>query len=135
MDNQRLLFWAIFGVLAWMTYQAWVQDYGTTPAPAPTAVVAPAEPLDTSLPALSDNVAAPDVPGELPLLEPRAVESTQAAAASIQVTTDTLDLQISTAGGTLTSAALVNYPVAKDRPDEKINLLSAEQDTLAVIQS
>ena len=30
---------------------------------------------------------------------------------------------------------LINYPVAKDRPDEKVNLLSAEQDTLAVIQS
>jgi len=136
MDNQRLLIWAIFGVLAWMTYQAWVQDHGTPPAPAPTAVVAPAEQLDTSLPALGDNVAVPDVPAELPSLEPRAPEPTQVtAAAAIQVTTDTLDLQISTAGGTLTSAALVNYPVAKDRPNEKINLLSAEQDMLAVIQS
>ena len=135
MDNQRLLIWAIFGVLAWMTYQAWVQDYGTPPAPAPTAAVAPAEQLDTSLPALSDNVVLPDVPGELPSLEPRVPEETQAAAAVIQVTTDTFDLQISTAGGTLTSAALVNYPVAKDRPDEKINLLSAEPDRLSVIQS
>ncbi len=135
MDNQRLLFWAIFGVLAWMTYQAWVQDYAAPPASTPTEVVAPAEQLDTSLPALGDNVAAPDVPGELPSLEPRAPDTTQVAAATIQVTTDTLDLQISTAGGTLTSAALVKYPVAKDRPDEKVNLLSAEQDNLAIIQS
>jgi YidC/Oxa1 family membrane protein insertase len=75
------------------------------------------------------------VPGELPSLEPQVQESAQVAAAAIQVTTDTLDLQISTAGGTLTSAALLNYPVAKDRPNEKVNLLSPEQDTLAVIQS
>jgi YidC/Oxa1 family membrane protein insertase len=135
MDNQRLLIWAIFGVLAWMTYQAWVQDYAPAPAPAPTAVVAPGEQVDTSLPALSDDVAAPDVPGELPALEPQVQELSQVAAASIQVTTDTLDLHISAAGGTLTSAVLVNYPVHKDHPDEKVNLLSAEQDTLAVIQS
>jgi YidC/Oxa1 family membrane protein insertase len=135
MDNQRLLIWAIFGVLAWMTYQAWMQEYAPAASSAPTAVVVPGEQVDTSLPALSDDLAAPDVPGELPSLEPQAPDAAQVAAAYIQVTTDTLDLQISTAGGTLISAVLINYPVAKDRPDEKVNLLSAEQDTLAVIQS
>ncbi len=121
MDNQRLIFWAIFGVLAWMTYQAWVQDYAPAPTQTSTEVVAPGEQLDTSLPALTDTAAAPAVPGELPSLEPQAPEPTltQVAAAVIQVTTDTIDLQISTAGGTLTSAELVNYPVAKDRPGEK----------------
>lgn len=135
MDNQRLFIWAIFGVLAWMTYQAWVQDYAPTPAAAPPEVVAPGEQIDTSLPALNDTVAAPDIPGELPSLEPQTPAPTQAAAATIKVTTDTLDLEISAAGGTLTSAVLIKYPVAKDRPGEKVNLLSAEQDTLAVIQS
>ncbi len=137
MDNQRLIFWAIFGVLAWMTYQAWVQDYAPAPTQTPTEVVTPGEQLDTSLPALTDTAAAPAVPGELPSLEPQAPEPTltQVAAAVIQVTTDTIDLQISTAGGTLTSAELINYPVAKDRPGENVNLLSTEQDSLAVIQS
>jgi YidC/Oxa1 family membrane protein insertase len=135
MDNQRLLIWAIFGVLAWMTYQAWTQEYAPAPTTAPTAAAAPGEQVDTSLPALSDDIATPEIPGELPSLEPQAPEGAQVAAAAIQVTTDTLDLQISMAGGTLTSAVLINYPVAKDRPDEKVNLLSAEQDTLAVIQS
>ena len=35
MDNQRLLVWATFGMLAWLTYQAWQEDYGPQPAPAP----------------------------------------------------------------------------------------------------
>ncbi len=137
MDNQRLIFWAIFGVLAWMTYQAWVQDYAPAPTQTPTEVVTPGEQLDTSLPALTETAAATAVPGELPSLEPQATEptSTQVAAAVIRVTTDTIDLQISTAGGTLTSAELINYPVAKDRPGENVNLLSTEQDSLAVIQS
>ncbi len=135
MDNQRLIIWAIFGVLAWMTYQAWELEYAPAAAIAPTDVAAPGEQVDTSLPALSDAAVTPEVPGELPSLEPQVQESAQVAAAAIQVTTDTLDLQISTAGGTLTSAALLNYPVAKERPHEKVNLLSPEQDTLAVIQS
>ncbi len=32
MENQRLLIWATFGMLLWMTYQAWVADYGPAPA-------------------------------------------------------------------------------------------------------
>ena len=31
MDNQRLIVWAAFGLLAFMTYQAWLQDYGPAP--------------------------------------------------------------------------------------------------------
>jgi len=135
MDNQRLLIWAIFGVLAWMTYQAWVQEYAPAPTTAPTEVVVPGEHVDPGLPALSDDLAAPDMPGELPSLQPRVAAPSSVAAAAMQVTTDTLDLRISTVGGTLTSATLVNYPVAKDRPNEKINLLSARPETLAVIQS
>ena len=33
MDNQRLLIWGSFILLLWMTYQAWVQDYGPRPEP------------------------------------------------------------------------------------------------------
>ena len=37
MDNQRLLVWAAFGMLAFMTYQAWLQDYAPQ---SPTEVTA-----------------------------------------------------------------------------------------------
>ena len=41
MDNQRLLIWAFFALMAWMTYQAWMEDYGPQPAesPPPPAVI------------------------------------------------------------------------------------------------
>ena len=42
MDNQRLLIWAFFGLMAWITYQTWVQDY------APRPVAAPTEQIDAS---------------------------------------------------------------------------------------
>jgi len=32
MDNQRLLIWAFFAMMAWITYQTWVQDYAPRPA-------------------------------------------------------------------------------------------------------
>ena len=34
MDNQRLLAWAFFALMAWMTYQTWVMDYAPKPEPA-----------------------------------------------------------------------------------------------------
>ena len=48
MDNQRLLVWAAFGMLAFMTYQAWLQDYAPASAP---EIVAP----DTATPLTTDQ--------------------------------------------------------------------------------
>ncbi|MEM7279468.1 MAG: membrane protein insertase YidC, partial [Pseudomonadota bacterium] len=145
MDNSRLFIWAIFAMLVWMTYQAWQQDYGQPPALA--QVEAPAEQPDTDLPELSDAAPVADVPdspvgsnaatqaSDVPSLQPQAPTEPAARAAGIHVTTDVFDVTISTAGGTLESAVLKKYPVAKDRPNELINLLSADQNDLAVIQS
>ena len=50
MDNQRLIIWATFGLLAWMTWQTWVQD-NSQPAPdaAPTSTVALPDDADARL--------------------------------------------------------------------------------------
>ena len=56
MDNQRLLVWAAFGLLAFMTYQAWLQDYGPAPA-----IEEMANPVDVP-PAAADNEALPGLP-------------------------------------------------------------------------
>ena len=40
MDNQRLLVWAAFGVLLWLAYQTWMQDYGPAPVPATQPAIA-----------------------------------------------------------------------------------------------
>ena len=58
MDNQRLLVWAAFGLLAWFTYQQWVMDYAST-ATEPTKAVSeePLSPVtdDDELPALPET--------------------------------------------------------------------------------
>ncbi|MDH5620875.1 MAG: membrane protein insertase YidC [Gammaproteobacteria bacterium] len=137
MDNQRLLIWGLFGLLAWITYQTWVQDYAPKPAAIPTQQLQPQE------------FAAPDDEGELPALgaptddgaddlmplgenEEPAEEN---SAATIRVITDVLDIEISTEGGTLQTATLLKYPVAKDDPNTLVQLLSPEPANLGFIRT
>ena len=137
MDNIRLLIWAIFGLTAWMTYQAWKQDYGPKPEAAPSSTAAPSAdiPADADLPALGEMDAEIDAPTVAPAIDAPAPGWPAAAASSIHVRTDVLDLTISTQGGTLVSANLLKYPVAKDRPSELVQLLSQDPERTALIQS
>ncbi len=140
MDNQRLVIWAVFGVLAWMTYQAWMQDYGAARQPVAIEAGAPADDTqsDAGLPELGPETAdavAIDAPSVMPSIDRAAPDKPLVSAASIQVRTDVLAVTISSQGGTLISGILLHYPIAKDRPDELINLLGTDPDELALIQS
>jgi YidC/Oxa1 family membrane protein insertase len=134
MDNQRLLIWAFFILLGWMTWQTWQQDYGPQPVqPAPEqgeqAIAVPETPND-SMPELDTTVAAAPV-------VPQTSEGADAqpVAQTITVRTDVLDVEISAVGGTLQRATLLRYPVAKDRPDQLVQLLDTSGTGLGLIQS
>ncbi len=142
MDNQRLLIWAFFGLMAWITYQTWMQDYG----PKPTEVIAEqqeaVEPgaagpgIDDDLPEISEPSATavlPAAPGATQA--PQQGPQTESRAPSIRVTTDVLDIDISTQGGTLQKAVLTKYPIAKDQPDTLVKLLSNAPGELGLIES
>ena len=132
MDNQRLLTWAFFGLMAWITYQTWV--------PAPVAEQRAAEAPALSSPPSADDlpeITAPTSASELPAApgETATVAVAAPTAPVVRVTTDVLDIDISTLGGTLQRAALLKYPVAKDRPDTLIELLSPDPENLGRIES
>jgi len=138
MDNQRLLIWAFFGLMAWITYQTWMQDYGPKPAPIvaePTeqpGAIAVEPAIDDDLPEISDvdtSTALPAAPGE------PAAPVSDTKAPSIRVSTDVLDIEISTQGGTVQKAVLLKYPVAKDQPNTLVELLSTRSDELGLIES
>jgi YidC/Oxa1 family membrane protein insertase len=136
MDNQRLLIWAFFGLMGWVTYQTWTQEYAPQATAIPVEQVEqPAIELDEGdLPELSAVTdAALDAPLSVDAGTAPAV--TVSAAPSIRVTTDVLDIQISTEGGTLLSARLFGYPVAKDQPDKLIQLLSTDESNLGFIRT
>ena len=138
MDNQRLLIWALFAFLAWITYQTWVQDYA--PKPQLPAAEQPAEVLgapdavaiDEDLPAISDS-GAPDALPSTPDIAGEPVTASKAP--TITVSTDVLELVISTEGGTLQGATLKKYPVAKDTPDILVQLLGTEGKSFGRIES
>jgi len=138
MDNQRLLIWAIFAFLAWITYQTWVQDYGPKPvAPvaeqAGEALTAPGiTAADEELPAIADVAQADALPGVAEVAADRAATS---SAPTITVSTDVFEIVISTAGGTLQGATLKGYPVAKDQPDTLVRLLATDGREYSLIES
>ena len=91
MDNQRLMIWGLFGVLAWITYQTWVSDFAPKPVavePGQTETLsAPAE--ETELPALAAPAA-----GELdaPALAEEAAAEQPDAAPTVKTVTVTTDV-------------------------------------------
>ncbi|NIL93984.1 MAG: membrane protein insertase YidC [Woeseiaceae bacterium] len=138
MDNQRLLIWAVFLMLCWVTWQAWVADYApkaTQPPPvaATDTGTAPAPPDDIDLPDLgAGDIDTPDV---MPSVDGQAEQVAPASAPTIRVLTDVLDLEISTEGGTIQGATLLSYPVAKDRPDDLVRLLDTDPNELGLVQT
>jgi YidC/Oxa1 family membrane protein insertase len=58
-----------------------------------------------------------------------------ASAAVVSVTTDVFTIEISTQGGTIHTAVLRSYPVAKDRPDDLVELLSVDAEDFGAIQT
>lgn len=156
MDNQRLLTWSFFGVMVFLTWQAWLQDYAEPPAPgaaAPSSETAPgpssnqsSNQSSTQSPALPQLSAGSDDGQDLPepsLAEPTLEDPVAAPAADaapdsddiVTVRTDVLDLRISSRGATLQYAALPRYPVSKDNPDEPVELLSTRADNLGLLES
>jgi len=138
MDNQRLLIWAFFGMMAWLTYQAWMQDYAPRPEAAPATTATDQQ--DVGLPELSDATEAPregeiDAPSVLPAAGEPPTATRAVSAPAIRVDTDVLRIDISTEGGTLQHAELQKYPVAKDRPDDLVDLLSTDIGQLGLIQT
>jgi YidC/Oxa1 family membrane protein insertase len=117
MNNIRAFLWLTLLGMAWLTYTAWIADYGTNADTAAPPIVSPENgaapstvptltPSDGPPPA-APQVAAPPAPtGEL-----------------IRVRTDVLDVRIASQGGDLVRADLPQYPVTKDMPEPVVRLL------------
>ncbi len=134
MDNQRLLVWALFLMLAWITWQQWAEDYAPKPVQQPPAdTVEMPEPEVTDLPELGDTTV--DAPDVMPTVDGQPEPPAAASAPTVRVTTDVFDIEISLEGGTLQGATLLNYPVAKDRPDDLVALLDTDSNRLGLLQT
>ncbi len=138
MDNQRLLIWGLFGLLAWITYQTWIQDF----APKPVAIQQQTEQPELSAPTGGGELPALAAPGDAALDAPMpAIDAAPevavavSTAPTIHVVTDVFEIEISTEGGTLQSAKLIAYPIHKDQPETPVELLSNDAANFGQIQT
>ena len=159
--SPRLALWMLLGIALFLNYQMWTHDYPDVPAAASVgSSTAPATPLDSTVPTATapggtPSGAAPPA-GTLPGgTQPATASATAPAAAdsahglvahalvadsptapSVHVVTDVLDVDVSLAGGELRRVDLLAYPLAKDRPDIPVRLLSRDSaDSLFVLQT
>ncbi|MFI4967954.1 MAG: membrane protein insertase YidC [Gammaproteobacteria bacterium] len=129
MDNRRIFLLAGFVFVAFLIYQAWMQDYGPKPAPeaaapAATSAVAPT-PAATS--GAGGATATSPAVVSAPIVLPKGRE--------IHVHTDVLDLVIDTAGGDIRSAQLLKYPQELKDPSVHVRVLDDQDASLLVLQS
>ena len=147
MDNQRLIIWGFFAIMAYLTWQTWQLDYAQPGAPANTDNIEATEPAIPSIGSVDEpGSELPDLPqatssdNALPAVgaggERTASSGTSATEAPvITVRTDVLEVTISTLGGVLTGARVLDYPVEKDNPDEVVELLTETPGDVSIIRS
>lgn len=123
METQRLLLYLAFGFLSLIIYQTWMQDYHM---PAPIAQSTPQTPGQATAPGTSSSATnAADMPGAVPDDTQAAQPETAAVdTPSVSVSTDVMDVEISTVGATITEVLLKEYPVSIEQPDTPFMLVS-----------
>lgn len=131
MDNRRIFLLAAFAFIAFLIYQAWMQDYGPRPAPETLAAA-------TASGAASATAFVPSAaPAAASGAEPSAVAPPVSLpkGREIHVHTDVLDLVIDTAGGDIRRAELLKYPQELKNPDQHVRVLDDDDADLLVLQS
>jgi YidC/Oxa1 family membrane protein insertase len=147
MANLRPVLLVTLVFLGYMLWVEWQKDYGpdavTEPAPSAAgrgetpseqdAMTVPSGGAD--LPNVADAPSSGDLPSR-PGTDAAATETRETVASRrVRVSTDVLELEIDTVGGTVTSARLLDYPVDLDAPDTKVRLLSTDLSGFQVAQS
>jgi YidC/Oxa1 family membrane protein insertase len=140
MDNLRLILLLSLGVVLFLIYQAWMEDYGRIPqAPVTTASEQPlSAPTgdDSEQPALPSD--APNAPPAMPLAatgQSGDTGDTGKAAEIITVETDVVKAEISSRGGTLQALWLKKYAEIAGQPDKPLQLLKPNDPNMFIVQS
>jgi YidC/Oxa1 family membrane protein insertase len=135
MDNIRLILFFVLAFVGLLLYQAWQEDYGPQSQIDPQTVSTPTGPdiVDESVAVPSVEVKA-ELPGAAGS-DSAGVPAAATRAELISVETDLLKLDISTLGGTVQKALLLDYAISLEQPDMKVELLTPRNTEIFIAQS
>lgn len=147
MDNRRFVLLCMLGVLLFMLYNAWQEDYGPKPedqfANQQQPVIQSPDSLDGPLPTPASVEG--DVPSieAAPTSEPVVAEQktgTQLTEVTgsgqlVTVNTDVLHVEIDTNGGTIRQVRLLGIPVSKKKADQDLRLQNDQLPNYFITQS
>jgi len=159
MENQRLFLFVALSVVIMLLFNAWQEQYGPKPV-IPEIAIAPAQRANPDIPAAS-TAAAPPSNSQVPMAQPipngsnvantensvkkltgqhaaKATDSGMASSAvekNIRVITDLLDVELTSKGGDIYRAALLDYPYELKHPEIKIQLYDNKLPNLMVNQT
>ena len=137
MDNIRVFLWGGLGLLLWISYTTWQQDYAPVQTAPSKAVESDTPASPSPLPDTADLPSLPDLP-DLSGSQTTTDISVSGAVATrpmIRILTDVFELQIDPQGGDIRSAKLLAYPFRKDQPNIPVTLLDPGSDSLFVFRT
>ncbi|GAB2499689.1 membrane protein insertase YidC [Arenimonas alkanexedens] len=138
MNQTRTFLLIAWLLVAMFLFMEWNRG-SAQPAPPPSE--APAELANDAIPTSADVPSAAAVPSAVSIPTPGTaadVPATALAAPSqglVTITTDVLRLQVDPRGVSLVGAELLAYPIDKDKPEQKVRLLSTDPLRYSVAQS
>ena len=122
-QNLRLFLWLGLALAIWLNVEAWLKDYGTSATPeAPVSRSTAVSPTAASGLASSVPNTAPAAQAAKPTAAGGRAATLPPAVPRVHVTTDVYEVDISTRGGDLVGASLLQYPLRKDAPEVKVRL-------------
>jgi len=141
--NARMFLWLGLALALWINYETWQRDYAV-PVPvlpaatssAPLASVPSASIPQAAAPAAATDATTTTSAAAAPAADgtPTGIASPAAAAGTVRVTTDVLELEFSLRGGDLIRADLLKYPRVKGG-EERVRLFNADADNFYFLQT
>jgi len=143
MDNSRLFLFAALIFVGMLLWQQWQADYGPQPVVSSEAEISPDGGVATS------QIPTDDLPDQADELGVGSGQSTAQAGASsseqsavalqaqqlVQVDTDVIRVMIDTRGGVIRSLKLKKYPTSLEQPDDWLELIHSDSDSVYIVQS
>jgi YidC/Oxa1 family membrane protein insertase len=141
MDNARLFLFAALVFVGMLLWQQWQADYGPQPvAPSGGQVDSTAAGADAGQQTVVDDL--PDLAEAVSKDGAQGSDNSAAGATPVaetqkllRVDTDVIQVLIDTRGGVIRSLKLKKYPTSLEQPDDWLELVHSDSDSLHILQS